>query len=195
MRRARSAALMALLAALAGCAAPEPAAQGAPAVAAPVPASATAQPAGAAPRVAHPRDARGIAVCDLLTPAQLTALGLRPETAEPKVLGTGRLCGWRSTTVGEPAGLTIATEIDVRGLDYLYGIRDTFAVFEPLEVAGHPAVRADGNADGRCSLYVAIAEYQLLSADGNLAGRPLPDPCARSRRMIEAVLSNLPPLR
>ncbi|WP_154667127.1 DUF3558 domain-containing protein [Pseudonocardia asaccharolytica] len=191
---------MTCTAALAGCAAPASADRGAPAppaAASPAPASApsAARSGDEAPRVPRPKDARGIGTCELLTPAQLTALGLRPETAESKAVGTGRLCTWRSTTVGEPAGITIADDIEVRGLEHIYRLRDTFAVFESREVAGHPAVRADGNADGRCSLYVAVAEYQLLSADGNLAGRPLPDPCERSRRMVEAVLSNLPPLR
>jgi hypothetical protein len=92
------------------------------------------------------------------------------------------------------AGVTLATDLSISGLEGLYLVRDTFDVFEPGEVGGHPSVRADRNANGRCSIYVAIADDQLLSTDGNLAGRPLPDPCEPSRRMAELVLSNLPDL-
>lgn len=154
----------------------------------------SANPLVVTPRVEHPKDARGIGSCDLLTPSQLTDLGLRPDTARPGTSGVGRMCTWASTVMGDPAGLTVATDLTVGGLESLYRVRDTFDVFEPGEIGGHPSVRADGNRDGRCSLYVALADDQLMSADGNLSGRPLPDPCARSRRMAELVLSNLPDL-
>ena len=80
-------------------------------------------------------------------------------------------------------------------LDNLYIQRNTLAVFEPTEISGHPAVRGDDIVGPVCTLYTAIADYQGLSTDGNLGGRPLADPCGPSRRMAEMILSNLPPLR
>jgi hypothetical protein len=131
--------------------------------------------------------------CDLLTVQQVTALGFRPETTEQGTGGRAGTCGWR-TDPGNPAGLQINTGTTIPALDGLYLGRDTYAVFEPMEIAGHPAVRADLTSGDVCTIYVAVADYQGLSTDGNLAGRPLPDPCAPSRRMAELVLSNLPPL-
>lgn len=147
------------------------------------------------PTVPQPKDARGIPACDLLTPDQLLDLGLLPDTAEPGGDASVPTCGWRSTDPGGAGGVQLNTALAIPVLDGLYLVRDKFAVYEPLEVAGHPAVHADGNAGPVCTIYVAISDYQGVSADGNLGGRPLPDPCAPSRRMAEFILSNLPPLR
>lgn len=147
------------------------------------------------PSVAEPKDARGIAACDLLTEAQLIELGLRPETAEPGGSASVPTCGWRSNDPGNPAGVQLNTALDIPVLDGLYLVRDTFAVYEPIEIGGHPAVHADRNAGPVCTVYTAISDYQGVATDGNLGGRPLADPCAPSRRMAELILSNLPPLR
>ncbi|MHA6793556.1 DUF3558 domain-containing protein [Pseudonocardia bannensis] len=178
--------------AVAGCTVPsEGRASPAPAAAA----VSSQEPLIVAPKVVEPKDARSIAACDLLTPAQLTSLDLLPNTARPDTSGGARTCGWKSAKDANLAGVTIATDLAIGGLEGLYLTRDTFEVFEPGDVGGHPSVRADGNRGGRCSLYVAVAEDQLLSTDGNLAGRPASDPCAVSRRMAELVLANLPHLR
>lgn len=79
-------------------------------------------------------------------------------------------------------------------LDGIYLVRDDYAVFEPTEVAGHPAVQADLTTESGCTLYIAIADHQGVATSGNLAGRSVPDPCGLSRRMAELILSNLPPL-
>jgi hypothetical protein len=149
-----------------------------------------------APAVREPLDARGVAPCGLLTPAQLIELGLDPRSARPGTAGAAETCGWtRPTDPGNPAGLQISTNPTIPSLDGIYIIRDTFDVFEPTQIAGHPAVHADGTAGSVCTIYTAIADYQAVSTDGNLAGRPLADPCGPSRRMAEMILSNLPPLR
>lgn len=155
----------------------------------------TKPPPRLAPVVREPLDARGKAPCDLLTAPQLLELGLRPDTARPDTSGAAQICGWSSTDPGNVAGLQVNTDPTLPSLDGIYLVRDTFAVFEPIEIAGHPAVHADRNAGPVCTIYTAIADYQGISTDGNLAGRPLPDPCAPSRRMAEMILSNLPPLR
>lgn len=148
-----------------------------------------------APAVREPKDARGIAPCDLLTRPQLIELGLIPETARPSTAGAAEVCGWGSVDPGNGGGVQINTDPTIPSLDGLYLQRDTLAVFEPIEIAGHPAVHADGIVGPVCTIYTAVADYQGVSTDGNLAGRPLADPCAPSRRMAEMILSNLPPLR
>jgi hypothetical protein len=147
-----------------------------------------------APAVRQPLDARGIKVCDVLTPDQLVEVGLLPGTGRASVSGIADVCGWDSTDPGNPGGLQLSTHPESPVLDGIYLVRDTFAVFEPLEVAGHPAVHADLTPGSGCVLYVAIADYQGIAVGADTAGRPSPDPCARSRRMAELILSNLPPM-
>lgn len=79
-------------------------------------------------------------------------------------------------------------------LDDIYVIKDSFAAFEPTEVAGHPAIHADQVAGGACTIYTAISDYQIVATDGDEAAHAT-DRCAPSRRMAEMILSNLPPLR
>ena len=47
-------------------------------------------------RVREPKDARGIAPCDLLTPTQLRELGLDPATASPDARGMAQSCAWHA---------------------------------------------------------------------------------------------------
>lgn len=146
-----------------------------------------------APSVADPKDAGDIGGCALLTSVQLEELTLLPETARPRDVGAARACSWTYQGGRNSAGLQIAVERTIPGLDGIYVQRVGFDRFEPVTVSGHPGFRAD-KLDGDCVLYIAIADYQLFSVDGNLLNEPLPDPCAPSRRMAEMILSNLPPL-
>lgn len=149
-----------------------------------------------APAVPEPKDARGVAACDLLTDTQLVELGLRPETETESSIGnTTRSCSWSSAVDDtNPAGLELNDDTTIPALDGLYLVRETFFRFEPREVAGHPALRADFNDIGDCTIYTAIADYQGVGTEGNPAGRPQPDPCALSMRMAEFIIANLPPL-
>lgn len=144
-----------------------------------------------APAVQEPRDARGVDVCNLLTPAQVDELGLERASALPEVSGTARVCSWAYMTGRDSAGLTVATERSIPGLDGIFLQKDGYVLFEPVTLGGHPGFRADQDA-GDCTLYIAIADYQLMSVDGSVRGTSRPDSCAQSRRMGEMVLSNLP---
>lgn len=143
----------------------------------------------------RPKDARGVAPCDLLTDAQLGELSLLADTAEEYSGPATRSCSWLSAVDDtNPAGLELATDTAIAALDTIYISRDLLVNFTELEISGHPAVRADYNPDGSCTIYTAIADHQAVSTEGNGAGRPQPDPCALSVRMAELILSNLPPL-
>jgi hypothetical protein len=142
-----------------------------------------------------PLDARGVKACDLLTPDQLAEVGLKPDTAEAKSTGVADVCTWSSVKPGSVGGVQLSTHPTLPALDGVYLVRDTFAVFEPMKISGHPAVHADRNSGSDCTIYTAIADYQAVATDGDLAGAPEGDPCAPSRRMAELILSNLPPLR
>lgn len=148
-----------------------------------------------APAVRAPLDARGIKACDLLTASQLAELNLDPATAEPKTVGVTDNCSWAyMNDPGNVGGVQLSTRPRLPALDGIYLLRGTTKTFEPMEIAGHPAVRADaGGAD--CTIYVGIANYQGVAVGADTAGRPRADACAPSRRMAEMILSNLPPLR
>lgn len=146
-------------------------------------------------RVKSPKDARDVAPCDLLTPAQLTTLKLDPATARPDVRGLGESCTWFSADRSAYAGLGISTHPDAGKLPAFWRLFHDDPAFEFLEVAGHPALRADELPDRQCTLSVGIADLQNLSVDAYFDLKPRPDPCAPARRMAEMVLSNLPPLR
>jgi hypothetical protein len=146
-------------------------------------------------RVRTPKDARGIAPCDLLTRDQLLMLGLSPDTARPISFGLAEGCVWRHADDSTAASAGLSLDPDAQKLPDLYRIRGAFQTFEILEVAGHPAVRADARPVGQCDLNVAVADLQILTLQGYLDARVLPDPCAPARRMAEMVLANLPPLR
>jgi hypothetical protein len=193
------AAAVALAVALAGCA--DMAGDAPPATTAAAPptsSEATARFDASTPeelRARDPKDARGIPVCELLTRDQLLQLGLDPATARPNSFLRGDGCSWRLADDSTRAAVGLTIDPQAYKLPDFYRIRDSFQVFEILEVAGHPAVRADGEPTGECTLNVAISDVQILTTEGYLDGRVLPDPCAPARRMAELVLSNLPPLQ
>jgi hypothetical protein len=153
----------------------------------------------ASPRLAspvrEPLDARGIKACDLLTSSQLLELGLKPETAKSRLTNVTDMCAWASTEPGNVASVELGVHPAIPALDGIYLNRDAVAVFEPTEVAGHPAVHTADTVGGACTIYTAIADYQVVGVTADEAGRPRADPCAPSRRMTELILSNLPPLR
>jgi len=184
-----------LLAAIAACAAPAAPGPRAEAPAGPV---VYPFPDSAVPeeiRVRDPKDMRGLPFCELLTRPQLVALGLMPETARPEPSGPGvGGCDWRP--VGDPdnlAGFTVRVDSAEPALRGVYIERSEEYLFDPTEVAGHPAVAIRDTAGAGCVLEVGVADDQLLSAGANVVGRPIPDDCDRARRIAEAVLANLPP--
>lgn len=149
-----------------------------------------------APRVAEPRDVRGIPACDLLTPAQLTALEINPNTAEPAAQGSADECFWRLTDGSGSLMVTSAPDFPVGGLEGLYISRPGYDVFEPGELDGFPIVRADrkDNPDTLCTIYVGVADDQLAWTSAAFAFKEHPA-CATALRMASAMLANLPPLR
>lgn len=135
-------------------------------------------------------------MCELLTGQQLAELSLLAITAKSSADGPAQTCSWSSSVdPTNPAGIQLLTDSTVAALDNIYIVRDTFKIFEPTEISGHPAVRADATTLTGCVIYTAVADYQAVATGTNLAGRELADPCAGARRMAEMILSNLPPLR
>jgi hypothetical protein len=186
-----------VLAATTGCAA------GPQAVAAGTPAPATSTTDGATPKLAPPvpapRNARGVAACNLLTTEQKRAVDADLRTEEPIVQGSYTTrCSWR-TAAGDGALLvSTAPDFPIGGLEGLYLLRSTYAVFQPDELAGFPIVRAEAvdTGDKDCTIYVGIADDQLIWATANFPFTHRPKPsCTIARRMAAGMIANLPPLR
>lgn len=181
---------------LAACAAPIAGSAGPVPISSMASSTAEAKPSPRlAPQVKVPLDARGFTACSLLTPAQLAKLNLDASTARPMSNSSVESCAWSyMNDPGNVGGVQLSTHPTLPALDGIYLLRGTTAVFEPTEIAGHPAVRADSGG-AFCMIYVGIADYQGVAVGADAAGRPRADACAPSRRMAEMILSNLPPLR
>ena len=155
----------------------------------------SAQAERLAPPVPHPKDACGIPACELLTPEQLTQLGVSPATATEESSSGLTTCSWESPDKHLDLSVTPdANRPQAGGLNDTYLKRSDFEVFEPTEVAGHPAVRADYADVGDCPLYVGVADTQamIVAVDGFMAEST--DTCPIAREATAMILSNLPPL-
>jgi hypothetical protein len=149
------------------------------------------------PRVARPRDARGIGPCELLTVAQLEAVGIDPATARTSQQNTAYRCSWRSR---DKLGVFEAdNNAEARpngylaGLSGLYAVRETFAIFEPGELDGFPIVHADRNVGSDCTIYVGVADDQMLWTAAGFVKGPVKR-CDLALKLASSMLSNLPPM-
>jgi hypothetical protein len=151
-------------------------------------------------RVRHPKDARGIPVCDMLTDAQLVELGLQPGTARSKPFDRFvNFCGWRiAGSRYDMTGIGVRVDSEHPALLGIYRIHQAgppFHRFEPTEIAGYPAVEAQTGPTSECEVNVGIADDQLLGVGDTTYVDGVPVPCDHARRIAEAVLANLPPMR
>lgn len=155
----------------------------------------TADVGARVPAPPMPKDARGLLACEVLRPDELVSLGLDPQTADRIGSGKSQGCLWkRLDGMRGLGGLSIFTDLPAPAMLGEYDSADLAAVFEPTEVAGHPAVRSDLVAGQPCRLVVAVARYQSLVVSGALPDAADGLPCSSATRMAELVLSNLPPL-
>lgn len=195
-----------VIGASAACGATEsgrPTASASPSSAAAPPTSGTstsAAPALLAPPVANPKDARGVAACDVLQPAQLAQLGLDPASRAdqplPAPFSTG--CTWNTADVSW--GVSLGFDTATTGLSATYESRSAYQHFVPRDIGGHPAVDAQTAYDPEdCYTYVGVADDQALFINvdnrGALAGAPLTPACERLDEIVTMIIGNLPPLK
>ena len=149
------------------------------------------------PPVPMPKDARGLEQCDALTAEQVRALDGDPASVEfeEDEFGTGPACAWSAPDDRWTMSIGINTDPAVGGLEttYLNEQRGVFAIFEPFEIDGHPAVRAQQEISPFCSIALGIADTQLVSINMTRRDESV-DTCEIARQAGSALLSNLPPL-
>lgn len=186
----RAVAALAVTAALAGCAGPPPR------PVAPL-RPATVERYGA-PTIDRPRDLRSRALdpCGtLLSPAQLSTLGYRVRKSRD-VVGLATACDWDGTAPGRATEAAVSVDHDLFVSTYRVKL---LPIFRPVTIAGLPAVEEQSpSAPSSCTTTVGVAERQALEVtvyvtDIRRDGSTPIEPCAEGRRVVEAIVSTLPP--
>ncbi|MEU5850966.1 DUF3558 domain-containing protein [Saccharopolyspora shandongensis] len=156
--------------------------------------SATTQTQASGPQINSPKDAAAVDVCRLLPPEGATAAGLQPTGEISKNLidpSATDGCAWRD---GNGTSVTM-TPLSDRSLQEYYENKSQYVDFQELNIAGHPAVRAnegDRMRDGFCNIFLATKDGQVLASqsDTNADGRT--DPCNLAQKALEASVPTLP---
>lgn len=149
-----------------------------------------------APSVTEPRDisAFGNTPCEIFAPDQLTGFGLdQAGSARPLPGGVHFECTWQDTGSNGELRATAFPDSDI--LEREYSNRETYPVFEPIEIAGMPAIMRQNSAgSSRCVVVVGLAERQGLNVGFTDLREPYEDPCGAARMAAEVAVGNLPPL-
>ncbi|MCK2245243.1 MULTISPECIES: DUF3558 domain-containing protein [unclassified Crossiella] len=132
--------------------------------------------------------------CRLLSPAQLAQLGVT-VIGRPGEGRLGKFCRWIGTDTPARSDFSLNINTQLGGLDRLYGRKREFPLWQPLEVAGYPAVIAD-DADkelGQCRINLAVSNTVLVAAGLQLrSGVGMPadftNPCPRVVALLDQVL-------
>ncbi len=144
-------------------------------------------------QIDNPKDASQVDLCGLLPPELAEKFGLSAEGEPDQSITTGEeTCSWSSADEG--SGLNIAAIAD-RSLQTYLDNSDQYVDFEQVQIAGHPAVRAnEGNPqeDGYCDFFVALNDNQMLSSQATVANSDPDDPCQIAREGAEEAVSNIP---
>lgn len=162
-------------------------------------AAGTTSGAGQAPKVADPRDARGVSPCSALTAQQLATLGLDAGKPREAALPPPLSAGCQYAAVGNEWGVLYGFDTGRSGLDEIYQRRSSYQHFEPRTIGGYPAVDAQTvfNADD-CYSYVGVADTQVLLVNVDnrpSSGHALEPACERLDEIATMIIGNLPPLK
>ncbi|MCD2186572.1 DUF3558 domain-containing protein [Actinomycetospora soli] len=173
--------------ALAGCASSSP-----PPPQAPI----STSPRYGAPTVSRPLDVTTPfdAPCRQLSPEELGTLGVRDEGSGRSYMGSNQ-CRW---TTQSGAILSLSVDRDRDLLVDTYRAR-LLPIFQPVQVAGYPAVRQQTAPENNiCTVTIGLGPKQALEADWTGLGTLKPgdpDPCERAETAAAMVIRKLPPQR
>ncbi|QFU94713.1 DUF3558 domain-containing protein [Amycolatopsis sp. YIM 10] len=150
---------------------------------------------GSAPKVSSPIDTQKFAsdVCAMISDAKVSELGLTDAT--PRDSSTGPTCNWNFTDAATNRMDISAQAKNPNGLSDIYDQKDEFAYFEPMEVAGYPAVYADvtdARSGGDCSLYVGLNDQFAVRVSSSLSTGPDESkPCPVVEKTAEAMIDTV----
>lgn len=133
--------------------------------------------------------------CAVLTPAQLTTLGM-PNPGQPSIDTTEAklrdYCTWL-LTAGEDQVVVSMPKPHLSDVDLAaaYESRDIYAYFEETTVSGYPAVFAgvtDNRPAGGCDLSVGVTDGEVVNVAILVTGA---DPCALATTVATEVIATL----
>lgn len=153
-------------------------------------------PAQLSPRVDHPRDIRpyGDRPCEVFSVEQLTDFGFDLPPDSTQILPSGhRVCMWIDS--GYRGELAVTTYPDWDILERTYANLGSDPVFEPLMIAGMPAVVHQPGPVPTCYVTVGLAQKQGIDVEFSDLREPYEDPCGAARMGAEVAVGNLPPLK
>ena len=154
------------------------------------------QPPQLSPPVRDPRDIRayGDRPCEVFTIEQLTDFGfdLPPDSIDAFSDGH-QTCVWIDSDYTGRLMAGPFADLDV--LERTYAYRAALPIFEPLQIAGLPAVIHQPGPVATCHVTVGLATRQGLDVSFTDLRKPYEDPCEAARIAAEVAVGNLPPLK
>lgn len=135
--------------------------------------------------------------CGLLTEAQLksnqVAAGVK---GTPRESPLGPSCTWAASGTPANSYLVVTVNNQLGGIAQLYAQKSNFAMWEPVQVAGYPAVIALDSAArglGVCRVNIGTSQKTLVAVDVSLdqAAKDRADACPRTRAIGEMVIATL----
>ena len=155
-------------------------------------------PADNAVKIDAPKDAKGVPLCNLLSPQAAQSLGLKPqgqEEADDLNPSEPPMCRYESEGTDK---LVLSMSVLERNIsrDYLASPQ-TWQDFAKLDVVGHPAVRAnvaDPNQRGSCDIFLATQENQMVASQVSLptTAPNKAESCQIAQKALEAAGPTLP---
>ncbi|GAA4619193.1 hypothetical protein GCM10023108_43050 [Saccharopolyspora hordei] len=146
------------------------------------------------PKIDAPKDAAAVDVCNLLPAEGATAIGLKPEGELVENMIDAEAppgCDWRT----EDGTSVMLTPLSDRSLQEYYDHKSMYVDFQELEIAGHPAVRAnegDRMKDGFCNIFLGTKDGQVLASQTAMISDGQTDPCDLAQKALEASVPTLP---
>jgi hypothetical protein len=163
--------------------------------------SASPVPTGAAtdngaPKVPAALNADGILAdpCSALSAAQQDDIGMvKPGKGDQGP--TGPECRWKSAGSSLNSVEVSPFTANENGLSDIYGQQAGKAYFEPVTVAGYPAVStniSDLRSSGNCPLWVGVSDQLVVVVTAQLGeGENKATPCAVAQKVAEAMIQHL----
>lgn len=155
----------------------------------------TTPPKPAGVQIENPKDALATDPCNLLTPEAAQSAGLNPVgrvSADPLNADAAPGCIW--DVAGQDGNNVLLTATNVPIQSYL-DRKSTYTDFQELNIAGHPAVRAnngDPARDGFCDIFLATKDGQNLAAQSDTNVGSGVDPCSLAQKALEASVPAIP---
>ncbi|MGH3979272.1 MAG: DUF3558 domain-containing protein [Pseudonocardiaceae bacterium] len=129
--------------------------------------------------------------CAVLSDAELTALGFRPETRDP-IDELGQMgCGFLGSRDSPVLGIRLEKDLEETVDDYA-ARSEAFGSFEENRVNGRPGAVLEVVGDGRGCVQLMNAGSGTVAVDWQFDDPGPVDPCAEALRVAEMIEAELP---